>query len=61
MTAPGHPERAVSDPIGFIADLVAAIEHQLEPDGSVPWSPASRADARSHASSRHTSLSILTC
>ncbi|ROQ94314.1 hypothetical protein EDE04_0732 [Streptomyces sp. 2132.2] len=32
MTAPGHPERAVSDPIGLIADLVAAIEHQLEPD-----------------------------
>jgi hypothetical protein len=32
VTAPGHPERAISDPIGLIADLVAAIEHQLEPD-----------------------------
>ncbi|MGW9362124.1 hypothetical protein [Streptomyces diastaticus] len=32
MTAPGHPDRAVSDPIGLVADLVAAIEHQLEPD-----------------------------
>lgn len=32
MTTPGHPDRAVSDPIGLIVDLVAAVEHQLEPE-----------------------------
>ncbi|MFE9726193.1 hypothetical protein ACFYQ5_22000 [Streptomyces sp. NPDC005794] len=32
MTAPGHPERAVSDPVGLIVDLVAVVEHGLEPD-----------------------------
>ncbi|WP_338672661.1 site-specific integrase [Streptomyces sp. SCSIO 30461] len=32
MTAPGHPERALSDPIGLIVDLVTAVEHRLEPD-----------------------------
>jgi hypothetical protein len=31
MTAPGHPERAVSDPVGLIVDLVGAVELQLEP------------------------------
>ncbi len=29
MTSPGWPERAVSDPIGLITDLVAAVERQL--------------------------------
>lgn len=32
MTRPGRCERAVSDPIGLIADLVAAVEHQLKPE-----------------------------
>ena len=31
MTSPGQAERAVSDPIGLITDLVAAVEHQLTP------------------------------
>ncbi len=31
MTSPGCSGRAVSDPIGLITDLVAAVEHQLEP------------------------------
>lgn len=29
MTAPGHQDRAVSDPIGLIVDLVATVERQL--------------------------------
>lgn len=29
MISPGRPERAVSDPIGLIVDVVAAVEHQL--------------------------------
>lgn len=29
MTSPGRPERAVSDPVGLITDLVAAAEHRL--------------------------------
>ena len=32
MTAPEHQDRAVSDPIGLIVDLVAAAEHQLTPE-----------------------------
>lgn len=32
MTAPGLPERAVSDPIGLIVDLVAAIEQRFTPE-----------------------------
>lgn len=32
MTAPGHEDRAVSDPIGLIVDLVTAVEHQLTPE-----------------------------
>jgi hypothetical protein len=29
VTGPGQPERAVSDPVGLITDLVAAAEHRL--------------------------------
>ena len=32
MTSPGRSERAVSDPIGLITELVAAVEHHLEPE-----------------------------
>jgi hypothetical protein len=32
VTTPAHPDRAVSDPIGLIVDLVAAVEHQLAPE-----------------------------
>jgi hypothetical protein len=32
VTSPGRCERAVSDPVGLIVDLVAAVEHQLEPE-----------------------------
>lgn len=32
MTAPGHDDRAVSDPIGLVVDLVATVEHQLTPE-----------------------------
>ncbi|MEU1212523.1 hypothetical protein ABZ424_08720 [Streptomyces sp. NPDC005790] len=32
MTAPGHSERAVTDPVGLIVDLIGAVEHALEPD-----------------------------
>ena len=29
MTAPVHPDRSVSDPVGLIVDLVTAVEDQL--------------------------------
>jgi hypothetical protein len=32
VTAPASPDRAVSDPIGLIVDLVAAVAHQLGPE-----------------------------
>ncbi|WP_327586936.1 site-specific integrase [Nonomuraea sp. NBC_00507] len=32
MTTPGHLDRAVSDPIGLVVELVAAVERQLEHD-----------------------------
>jgi hypothetical protein len=32
VTAPAHPDRSVSDPIGLIVDLIAAVEHQLTPE-----------------------------
>ncbi|WP_053930010.1 hypothetical protein [Streptomyces sp. NRRL S-4] len=31
MTIPGHPDQAVTDPIGLIVDLVVAVERHLEP------------------------------
>jgi hypothetical protein len=32
VTAPGHEDRAVSDPIGLIVDLVGTVEQQLPPE-----------------------------
>ena len=32
MTTTGHPDQAVSDPIGLIVDLIAAVERQMEPE-----------------------------
>lgn len=32
MTESGQPDRAVSDPIGLIVDLVGVVERELEPD-----------------------------
>ena len=32
MTAPGHPDRAVADPVGLMVDLIAAAEGRLERD-----------------------------
>jgi hypothetical protein len=32
VTAPGHPDRALADPVGLIVDLITAVEPRLETD-----------------------------